>query len=907
MKKSFMTRALATGLSLAMAFSLSAATNVTVASAASTPAMASKQFAVRVGGATKTYKASAATLKKFKITKATVGNSSKATVKVAASKKGIKVTPGTVTGSTVVKVTFKNSKTKKTTSKKYRCVVKAEKKPVEEAYKINSATATGVKTITVELNKAVADATKITKVDVKKGTAARESKFTVDGSKIVIAMDAKLTAGAYNVTIEGLEATALTADVTVEKDETLTSFEIADYITAKSATETSIGYIKYAALNQYGEKMMSSEPTVTCSFGKVDGQKPKKAATATAEGIIEVKEISPMLAIIGTKGTVVLVGDMGITATKEISYNSAATASTVEIAGTYHKNTASLKGIVEGDTIADYELLLTAKDQYGYAVDAADFNVNITLAGGLTNLAANVTMNGTTPVFQTRTVNNVDYIAIPLTGGKALAGDATLTIVNPYKGLLTTTTISVSKNVVLKSLNITADNGVYENQDNELSYEAIDAEGKYVTNYATLSNLLNFTQTNAAGQKIRLEKKSDGSAKMIYNPGAGVVPRQANTDKASVPQVITITANSQIGGDYLVKTFSFTVYQERVAKGVTGVAADQTTSISSKSTKNLEIPSTKIVLADQYSNKVVDGDKAFNKNIFKNTVAQGASGTAIYVAENGAVTSNITNNKIVFTPKQVGTATVYLKYSDGTNAVTASASNYDARFTVSVFDTAGVDTNTLEIKSVNDGFTVNADDVDSLTASKIKVVAKIGGTETVIPEDQYVIVKNENCNFTADEKKNKVTKTAKITVQVTTWDSNNNDISTQISKEYEVSAADPKLFKVTSVINAKVSTTSAINGVINKDSFVNNFKFKDQYGAGDTTVSDLALSNADQKTVSYKIELISASDRTGYTISANGTNSANVKFTKAGTYKLKITATTLDGSSKDYTIDVSVS
>ena len=247
MKKSFMTRALATGLSLAMAFSLSAATNVTVASAASTPAMASKQFAVRVGGATKTYKASAATLKKFKITKATVGNSSKATVKVAASKKGIKVTPGTVTGSTVVKVTFKNSKTKKTTSKKYRCVVKAEKKPVEEAYKINSATATGVKTITVELNKAVADATKITKVDVKKGTAARESKFTVDGSKIVIAMDAKLTAGAYNVTIEGLEATALTADVTVEKDETLTSFEIADYITAKSATETSIGYIKYAA------------------------------------------------------------------------------------------------------------------------------------------------------------------------------------------------------------------------------------------------------------------------------------------------------------------------------------------------------------------------------------------------------------------------------------------------------------------------------------------------------------------------------------------------------------------------------------------------------------------------------------------------------------------------------------
>ena len=39
MKKSFMTRVLATGLSLAMAFSMAAATNVTTASAASKPAM----------------------------------------------------------------------------------------------------------------------------------------------------------------------------------------------------------------------------------------------------------------------------------------------------------------------------------------------------------------------------------------------------------------------------------------------------------------------------------------------------------------------------------------------------------------------------------------------------------------------------------------------------------------------------------------------------------------------------------------------------------------------------------------------------------------------------------------------------------------------------------------------------
>ena len=68
MKKSFMTRVLATGLSLAMAFSMAAATNVSVASAAATPAMKSSKWTVNVGQ-TKNYNATAATKKNFTITK----------------------------------------------------------------------------------------------------------------------------------------------------------------------------------------------------------------------------------------------------------------------------------------------------------------------------------------------------------------------------------------------------------------------------------------------------------------------------------------------------------------------------------------------------------------------------------------------------------------------------------------------------------------------------------------------------------------------------------------------------------------------------------------------------------------------------------------------------------------------
>ena len=166
---------------------------------------------------------------------------------------------------------------------------------------------------------------------------------------------------------------------------------------------------------------------------------------------------------------------------------------------------------------------------------------------------------------------------------------------------------------------------------------------------------------------------------------------------------------------------------------------------------------------------------------------------------------------------------------------------------------------------------------------------------------QYVIVKNENYKFTKeDESKGIDTKTAKVTIQVTTWDSNNNDISTQISKEYQVSKADSKVYKVTKA-NKPRDMTVAKNTTMGAVDFKGNFEFKDQYNNEMNAPTD-----AEAKSVAYKIELISATDKTGYTISANNLNSAQIEFTEKGTYVLKITATTPDGSSKDYQFTVRV-
>ena len=889
MKKSFMTRALATGLSLAMAFSLTAATNVTTAAAAAKPAMKASKMTVKEGKS-KTFLATAKTLKTYKITKAKVKNASAKqyiSVKKNAKGTGIVVTgkKGADTARKIV-ITFQNKKTKKTTNLTTKVVVKAVEKPEEKL--TMTASVKGVKTIELDFNKAIASSAAV-KVTVKKGTAARDCKATVDGAKITLAMDAKLTAGTYDVSVEGVDTTAMTASVVVEKDETLTSYEIADYLVAGGINVTTNGSIKYAALNQYGEKMTASEPSVTCSFGKVGNV---KAATATAEGEIPVSEIPPVLGIVGTKGTVVLVAkDTGVTATKEISFNTAATAATAEIVGTYNKNSAALKNISENDTIADYELLFTVKDQYGYAMSADKLNdLNISIVGGLTHIEKDTT--GLT----TRTLKGVDYVALPLKGGKAVAGDVNVMVVNPYKGLLVNTTISVAKSVVIKSISITADNGVYEDQDNEMAYEIVDADGKSVTGYAELTNSVGLDK------RMRFERKSDGSAKLLYNPGTGVVPRQSNTDKATLPQVVTVSANKQTSGDFLLKTFTFTVNQKRFVKGVTGIKSDVTTS-TAKGGKTLEIKSTDIILADQYSNKVTSDEKIFEKKMVAGTTT-GIEGTSVYVAANGAFAYVVNGNKLIATPAAVGTATVYLKYGKD---VTASTSDYDAKFSISVFDTTGVDVSTLAIDSINDGFAVQLDSKGAvsgsgLTVDDVKVVATVGGTKTVIPTSQYVIVKNENNTLSQEDMNKSVdTKTAKLTVQVTTWDSANTPIETLITKEYQVSNAAAKLYKVTDAKDA--GTTVSAGAVVTRSDLVANFTFKDQYGK---EVKGSALGSTKADSVAYFIEMTSATDKSGYTISHNNNEKAQIQFKNPGAYKVKVTANAPDGSSKSCTYTVEV-
>lgn len=265
MKKSFMTRALATGLSLAMAFSLTAATNVTTAAAASAPAMKSKTMTVKVDQS-KNYAATAATQKAYKITKIKMSadGKTKAKVTINSSKKSIKVTGLKATKGKNVVITFKNNKTGKKTTVTTKVVVKA----VDTATKIASVKQKTATSFEVTLSKAVTSASTADFSVVRDASNAIVAINTAkvdekDGTKVTLTTYESLTDGkdyTFTYTAADEAKTQSTFKLTAT-DGTIDSLNLTPLtITAGKATT-----IKYQTIDKNGvvlsEKSIGSPAT----------------------------------------------------------------------------------------------------------------------------------------------------------------------------------------------------------------------------------------------------------------------------------------------------------------------------------------------------------------------------------------------------------------------------------------------------------------------------------------------------------------------------------------------------------------------------------------------------------------------------------------------------------------------
>lgn len=206
MKKSFMTRVLAVSLSAAMAFSMSSASNLMTASAASTVNLKTTFKTLKVN---QTYQL---TLKNntlgWKITKVTTSNKSICTVY---NKKASSVMlKGKGVGRAKIQVKVKTTKRKYPKNIKIMtCTanVKAASNPDTPVVDAFSATATALSKgqVRVQFNKAVDDASDASAFKVSGGVTVTKSEQAADKMSTVITMDGAESGKTYDLTVSGMK------------------------------------------------------------------------------------------------------------------------------------------------------------------------------------------------------------------------------------------------------------------------------------------------------------------------------------------------------------------------------------------------------------------------------------------------------------------------------------------------------------------------------------------------------------------------------------------------------------------------------------------------------------------------------------------------------------------------------
>ena len=866
MKKSFMTRALATGLSLAMAFSLTAATNVTSASAAAkkpklvTYAGASaKSLDVKVGETVKV-KVNAATKKNYKISAVKVSGGKSAKIAAKKNKAGTVVA---ITGKTAtsegkpasVKVSFKAKKTGKTSKYSY-----VSKVTVTEDKLTMTAAATKVKKLTVTFNKAVDTTT--TKLAVKKGAATptiTSTTFAADAKSAEIVMGTKLTEGVYTV-----EATVgeekLTADVTVQ-DEKLTKFELVGNNLVATPTSKAAATISFKALNQYDEMMAAdSISNPTCSFGKATLN---NAPTADKAGKITVSEIPDVLAVEGQTGTLVFVDSQtGVTANETVTYRSKAVAAKATVYGIYDtKKDKLVEGNLKvGDTIANYKILMNIQNQYESDmtpddIKVSDCEVSFNPASVLTDVDLyGSKINKTATDFNSLdelTYDGKSCMLIPLkvkNGTKILeAGSLNLTIVSANKGVLATPSFKIDDAVMIQSFSVSPKTTVYGGQDNELVVDATDINGKAVTSYTDLKAAVE-TQGLPAG--VTLKKNSDGSGTFWYNPGS-IAGSKNDKWKKSELKTLVFKVNAPASGNYLVKTANVTAYANRLGWKVSGVTSDTTTATATK--KDLVFKLKTLTYEDQYSTAVKYADKDQLDPTKISAYLDDSKG--IFGNKTGAVTfTPDKDGNLQFTLKggaNKGNATLYLRYMNASDADVASADKYDLKVTLSVMDVDSLVASDLTMK-INDGnaiygvgpaklaiaeenktATVTKGAVDAVNVTVV-VTGTINGKTVVIPAGKCTIVDGASLGDYGVVSSTNPAKTEEKTVTVVVESSEGPQT---ITGKVTVSSVDPAAKTIKAATKKDISVTSGT--AITATKLGATVDVKDQYGASMSKANDI--------------------------------------------------------------------
>ncbi len=306
MKKSFMTRVLAVSLSAAMAFSMSSASNLVTASAASTVNLKTTFKTLKVN---QKYKL---TLKKntlnWKITKVTTSNKKICTVygKTASSV----MLKGKGVGRAKIKVKVKTTKRKYPKNIKWMtCTanVKADDTAATEEFKATSAVANSTTEVRVSFNQAI-DTPDATNFAISDGVTVSKAELAEDKKSVVLTIAGADFGKNYDLTVTGIKvagkaqaeqkltfttpASEVKYPMTLEakdtilksdgQDQTVVTFTIKDAATGNPITDKNVEVAFTASLGKFAEQRVSIQNGVATVMYTSEALKETQVAKITA-------------------------------------------------------------------------------------------------------------------------------------------------------------------------------------------------------------------------------------------------------------------------------------------------------------------------------------------------------------------------------------------------------------------------------------------------------------------------------------------------------------------------------------------------------------------------------------------------------------------------------------------------
>lgn len=320
MKKSFMTRVLAVSLSAAMAFSMSSASNLMTASAASTVNLKTTFKTLKVN---QKYKL---TLKKntlnWKITKVTTSNKKICTVygKTASSV----MLKGKGVGRAKIKVKVKTTKRKYPKNIKIMtCTanVKAADTPVTEAFKATEAVANSTTEVRVSFNQAI-DTPDATNFAISDGVTVSKAELSEDKKSVVLTIAGADFGKNYDLTVTGIKvagkaqaeqkltfttpASEVKYPMTLEakdtilksdgQDQTVVTFTIKDAATDQPITDKNVEVAFTASLGKFAEQRVSIQNGVATVMYTSESLKETQVAKITAT-VVESKDNKDLMGL----------------------------------------------------------------------------------------------------------------------------------------------------------------------------------------------------------------------------------------------------------------------------------------------------------------------------------------------------------------------------------------------------------------------------------------------------------------------------------------------------------------------------------------------------------------------------------------------------------------------------------